>query len=344
KAKIHIHTELLGGGFGRRAAVDFIRPAVELALRMQDPVKVVFERAYDIQGLYYRPASLTRLEATLDDTGRISAFRTKVVCPSIMQHFNGEHVKGPDGEFDFFAVQGLAAPIYQIPHREARWAREETGIASWVWRGVGLSQNVFFLESFIDELAHAAKKDPFDFRIAQLVQPDPAKPQPGIERARKLLLTAREKSGWDTPLAQKDRARGIALHSYNGVNMALVAEVSIVDKRPQVHRVTFVCDCGRVVNPNIVRQQLEGGVAMGLSMLASQGITFRDGAVEQSNFHDYPITRLADQPHVDCHIIEGSARIFGVGEFTNTTLAPAVANAVFRLTGQRLRRFPLEIA
>ncbi|MBL8519047.1 MAG: xanthine dehydrogenase family protein molybdopterin-binding subunit [Betaproteobacteria bacterium] len=343
KDKIHIHTELLGGGFGRRAAVDFIRPAVELALRLKDPVKVVYERSYDIQGHYYRPAALARFEASLDEQGRIAAYRAKVVSPSIMQHFNGQHARGPHGDFDFFATQGLTAPIYPIANRESRWVREETGIPSWVWRGVGLSQNVFFLESFMDELAHAAKQDPFDFRLAHLPV-DPAKPQPGIERARKVLAMAREKSGWDTPLPAKDRARGLALHAYNGVYLAVVAEVSIVDQRPKVHHVTFVGDCGRVVNPNIVRQQMEGGVSMGLSMLASKGITFKDGAVEQSNFHDYPVSRMADQPPVECHLIEGSARVFGVGEFTNTTIAPAVANAVFRLTGQRLRRFPLEVA
>jgi isoquinoline 1-oxidoreductase subunit beta len=339
--KIHIHTELLGGGFGRRAATDFVRPAVEIAMRVQYPVKVVFERADDIQGFFYRPASLTLLEAALTSEGKIDATRIKVVCSSIMEHFSREHVKVPDGEYDFFAVQSLATSIYNVANRETRWVRHETGIPAWIWRGVGLSQNLFFLESFIDELAYTARQNPVEFRLNQL----PA--TPNGERMRRVLRMATDKAGWgklNANSAKKShRAHGVAIHAYLNVFMALIAEVSIENNRPRVHRVTFVCDCGRVVNPNIVRQQLEGGVIMGLSMLQSGGISIKDGAVMQSNFHDFPVARMSDAPVIECHLIEGSTRVTGMGEFTNTTMAPAVANAMFALTGKRIRRFPLQM-
>jgi isoquinoline 1-oxidoreductase subunit beta len=135
----------------------------------------------------------------------------------------------------------------------------------------------------------------------------------------------------------------VALHAYQGVFLALVADVSMQGNRPKIHHVTFVCDCGRIVNPNIVRQQMEGGVMMGISMLNSAGITFKNGAVVQSNFHDYPIARISDTPEIECHFIEGTDQVNGMGEFTNTTIAPSVANAMFKLTGKRLRSFPLVV-
>jgi isoquinoline 1-oxidoreductase beta subunit len=333
-AKIHIYTELLGGGFGRRAAVDFVKPAIEIARRVGYPVKVVFERADDIQSGYYRPASRARLEASLDAQGRIVAYRAKVVCSSVMASFNGELVQTKDGEYDFFATQGLARPAYDIPTREIRWVRDESGIPAWVWRGVGLSQNLFFLESFVDELAAAAKRDPVEFRLAHL---------PPESRARRVLELAAEKSAWGKPPAA-GRARGVALQAWSDVFLALVADVSIANGQPKVHGVTFVIDCGRVINPDIVRAQMEGGVMMGLSAALSQAITFRDGAVVQSNFHDFPILRMANAPTIETFIIEGSDHVSGMGEFTTTTIAPAVANAIYALSGRRLRSLPLTLA
>lgn len=329
--RIHVNTLLLGGGFGRRAATDFVVPTVELAMRVKHPVKLVFERADDIQGGYYRPAAVVRLDAVLDDNRRIAACRVKAVSSSVMANFMGQHQKNTYGEFDFFAVQGLTNPAYKIRERETRWVRDETGIKAWVWRGVGLSQNVFFLESFMDELAAACRMDPVAFRLAQL---------DGDARARKVLELAAEKAEWGGGLPP-GRARGVALHAHGGVYIALVAEISVENGRPRVHRATAAVDCGRVVNPGMVRAQMEGGVIMGLSAALSDGITIQDGAVAQSNFHDYRLLRIDEAPAVDVHIVEGSSRVTGFGEFTTTTIAPAVANALFALKGERVRKFPL---
>lgn len=351
KEKIHIHSQLIGGGFGRRAAPDFVRVAAEVAMRVSYPVKLIYERAEDMQSFYYRPASLTRLEASVDRAGLIKHFAVKVVGPALTQHFGGNLSRTANGgEFDFFAVQGLTTPIYAIANRESRYIRDETGIPTWIWRGVGLSQNVHSLECFIDELAHNAGMDPIAFRLANLsagdaptTPPTPPATLALAKRARAALMLAREKSQWGRATAADGTkiAQGVAIHAHGGVFLVVVADVSMTDNRPKIHRVTFVCDSGRIVNPNIVRQQMEGGIMMGISMLHSEGITFKDGAVVQSNFHDYPVARISDTPEIECHLIEGTDQVLGMGEFTNTTIAPAVANAMFKLTGKRIRGFPL---
>jgi isoquinoline 1-oxidoreductase subunit beta len=192
KEKIRIHSQLIGGGFGRRAAPDFIRAAAEIAMRVKHPVKLIYERAEDMQSLYYRPASLTRLSATTDRDGLIKHFAVKVVSPALTQHFGGSlNRTAAGGEFDFFAVQGLTTPIYAIPNRESRYVRDETGIPTWIWRGVGLSQNVFSLECFIDELANRAGIDPIAFRLANI--PSNETPASNASRARTALMLARDR-------------------------------------------------------------------------------------------------------------------------------------------------------
>jgi isoquinoline 1-oxidoreductase beta subunit len=328
--RIHIHTPLLGGGFGRRAATDFILPAIEAAVAIGHPVKLVIEREDELRLGHFRPAAAARLTAAVKD-GRITRLQAKTVCASVSKPFFGGNQKNKEGaEYDFFAVQGMGMRAWRIPAREVRWVEAASPFPVWIWRGVGYSQNVFFVESFVDELALAAKADPLDFRLAHASEP----------RMAKALEAAARESGWRTPPAA-GRARGVAAFLHEKLVHVLVAEVSIANGRPRVHRVTSVVDCGRVVNPDAVEAQCQGGVMMGLSEALGGAVRFRDGAVMQSNFHDYPVLRLADAPAMTVHLLQGMDEVQGVGEFTNVLVAPAVANALAALTGRRLRSLPL---
>jgi isoquinoline 1-oxidoreductase beta subunit len=327
--RINIHTQLLGGGFGRRAATDFVKPAIEAARKTGHPIKLIVERAEELRMGYFRPAACARLEAALTPDGRIAALRTHVAAPSVDVPFFGRLLI--DGQADWFATQGLSTPHYVAEDRVTYYARVETGLPVWVWRGVGFTQNCFFLESFIDELAAAAKLDPLEFRLKNLKEP----------RARKVLETAAERAGWGRGVAP-GRAQGMALFFHAQLVTALVVEVSMEEgKRPKVHRATCVLDAGRVINPDIVKAQAEGGLMMGLAPVLHGGVEVRDGAVAQSNFHDYRVAKMADAPVIDVHLIEGTRTVAMLGEFTTVLVAPAVANAVFRLTGTRRRSFPI---
>ena len=330
-AKVKVNTMLLGGGFGRRFAPDFTIDATLLSKLSGSPVKLVYAREDDMAAGYYRPTSRVRFEAGLDDKGQPLMLRADVASPSIMAASG--FMKIPENGVDSMAVEGLADHPYEIPHQRIAYGRAEPGPQVWFWRSVGHSQNAFFIESFIDELAHAAKTDPLKYRLA-LLEKHP--------RARGVLLLAAEKAGWHRPPA-KDRHRGIAVAESFGTWVAEVAEVSVAkDGSIKVHRVTAAVDCGQTVNPQTIARQIEGAVVYGLSAALYGRITFKDGKVEQSNFHDYPVLRLNEMPKVDVHIVQSNEAPGGIGEPGTPPIAPAVANAIFAATGKRLRQLPFD--
>jgi len=330
--QVQIHTTFLGGGFGRRATPrsDFIREAVEIAKVVKAPVKVMSTREDDIKGGFYRPMWHDRIAAGLDAGGNPVAWRHTIVGQSILAGtpFEGMVKDGIDGA----SVEGAADLVYPVPNLYVDLHSPRPGIPVLWWRSVGHSHTAFVVESFIDELAHAAGKNPFEYRRALLGS------QP---RHRGVLELAAAKAGWGKPLPA-GRARGIAVHASFGSFVAQVAEVSMSPRgQVKVHRVVAAVDCGQYVNPDTIAAQIEGGVAFGLSAALHGQITLKGGRVVQSNFHDYEVLRLNEMPEVEVHILPSGEKPGGVGEPGVPPVAPAVANAIFALTGSRVRRLPI---
>jgi isoquinoline 1-oxidoreductase beta subunit len=329
--KVKVNTMLLGGGFGRRFAPDFTIAATLLSKASGKPVKLVYSREDDMRGYFYRPASVTRFKAGLDAGGKPVALTVRVASPSIMEASG--FMKLPDTGVDSFGVEGVADLPYDIANLRVDYLREEPGVQVWFWRSVGHSQNIFFSESFIDELAHAAGEDPFEFRRARLGK---------APRHKGVLELAAERAGWGSPLPQGVH-RGIAVAYSFGSYVAEVAEVSIgADGRPKVHRVVAAVDCGQVVNPEIVKRQVESAIAYGLTAALYGKITFKDGRVEQGNFDTYPMLRMSEMPKVEVHIVKSDSHATGMGEPGLPPLAPAVTAALFKATGKRIRRLPID--
>lgn len=328
--KIRVHTTFLGGGFGRRSEQDFVAEAVELSMRTNAPVKVVWTREDDIQHDYYRPATLNRLTATLDAGGKPIAWQHAIAGPSIFARvFPGMIKNGIDNT----SVEGAANLPYAFPNIEVSWVMENGAVPVGFWRSVGSSHNAFITECFIDEVARLANKDPFEFRRSLLaLQP----------RHLGVLELAAQKAGWGLPLPA-GRARGIAVAESFGSYCAQVAEVSVEQKQVRVHRVVCAIDCGTVVNPDTVTAQMESGIVYGLTAALRGEITVRKGRVEQSNFNDYPLLRFDEMPVVEVHIVKSIEAPGGVGEPGTPPIAPAVANAVFALTGNPIRRLPIRL-
>jgi isoquinoline 1-oxidoreductase beta subunit len=330
--QVEIHTTLLGGAFGRRAnpVSDWIVEAVEVAKRAKAPVKVVWTREDDIRGGYYRPFWYDRIAAGLDASGAPVAWRHAIVGQSILAGTPFESAMVKDG-IDGTSTEGAANLPYAIPSLHVDLHSPKTGVPVLWWRSVGHSHTGFVTESFLDELAHAAGKDPLEFRRGLLAE---------HPRHRGVLELAAEKAGWGRP-APAGRARGLAVHESFGSYVAQVAEVSVEQGRVRVHKVVCAIDCGKVVNPAQVAAQMEGGIGYGLSAVLHGAITFKDGRVEQSNFHDYPVLRMDEMPEVETHIVPSKEKPGGAGEPGTPPIAPAVGNAVFALTGKRLRRLPI---
>lgn len=314
EAQVRVHTEFLGGGFGRRGESDFVREAVELATLLEEPVQVVWTREDDMRHDFFRPANYARLRAGLDETGAPLAWFQRIVGPSL-------------------ALDGVSNP-YAIPNLREESVHEDPGVPTGAWRSVGASQNAFAIECFVDELAHAAGRDPFSFRHELLAH------QP---RYQKVLEAAAQKSGWGQPLPT-GRHRGIAFYYSFKSAAAEVAEVSVCPKgNIRVHRVVCAIDCGLAVNPDLASAQIEGGIVFGLSAALKGAITIENGQVQQSSFEDYPILTLAETPEIEVHILPSTLPPTGVGEPGVPPIAPAVANAVFAATGRRLRTLPLRL-
>ena len=327
--KVRVHTTYLGGGFGRRFELDFIKEALEASKATGVPVKVIWSREDDTRNAQYRPACYHRLQAGLDASGQPVAWAHRVVAPSIMARVFPDTVKnGLDEE----AVEGGVGMPYAVPNVHVDYVLTDTGIPVGFWRSVNNSYNGFVVESFIDELAHAAKKDPYEYRRDLLGK---------APRHLGALNLAASKAGWGTPLPA-GRSRGIAVYKAFESYVAEVAEVSVgSDGAPRVHRVVCAVDCGPVVNPDIVEAQMQSAIVYGLTAALWGEITIDKGRVQQSNFHDYRMLRLAEMPVVEVHIVPSTDAQGGVGEPGTPPIAPAVCNALFVLTGKRIRKLPI---
>jgi len=328
--KIRIHTTFLGGGFGRRGEQDFLAEAVELALRTRAPVKVMWTREDDMRHDFYRPSTLNRFSARLDAEGNLTGWQHAIAGASIFARVFPGNIKNG---LDRTSVEGAANIPYAIPNLQVTWVMENGFVPAGFWRSVGSSQNAWVTECFLDEVARAAGKDPFEFRRKLL------KLRP---RHLGVLELAAQKAGWGTPPAA-GRARGIAVAEAFGSFAAQVAEVSIDKGQVRVHRVTCAIDCGIVVNPDTVVAQMESGIVYGLTAALRGEITVRNGRVEQSNFTDYPLLRLDEMPQIDVHLVSSIEPPGGVGEPGTPPIAPAVANAVFALTGNPVRKLPIRL-
>jgi isoquinoline 1-oxidoreductase beta subunit len=328
--KVRLNTMLAGGGFGRRATPtsDYVVEACEIAKNAKVPVKLVWTREDDIRGGYYRPTYVHRVEIGLDGQG-IAAWNHAIAGPSIIGGTPFEPMMVKDG-IDPTSVEGVADTPYAIPNFQVALHTVKTGVPVLWWRSVGHSHNAFVMETLMDEVAKTLGKDPVQLR-RELLKDKP--------RVLNVLDVAAAKSGWGSAPPQ-GRARGIAVHESFGSVCAQVAEVSLQDGAPRVHRVVAVFDCGLVVNPMGVEAQAQSAIAYGLGAALYSAITLADGKVEQSNFHDYRVLRLADMPVVEVHLTGNGDKPTGVGEPATPPIAPAVANALFALTGKRARKLP----
>jgi isoquinoline 1-oxidoreductase beta subunit len=350
--RVRVHNHLLGGGFGRRLEVDFIVRAVEIAKQVPSPVKVVWTREEDIQHDMYRPYYYDRIAAGLDERGKPIAWTHRITGSSIMARVTSElfpktlrvmraaglhnliaMVRGLDVD----AVDGAAEPPYALDNIRVDYVREEPpGIPTAFWRGVGPTHNIFVVESFIDELAVAAKQDPFEYRRA-LLDKSP--------RAKAVLELAAERAGWGRPLPPGS-GRGISLlHAFGETYIAAVAEVSVSKEGDvRVQRVVCAVDCGIMVNPDTVKAQMESGIIFGITAALFGEITIKDGRVEQGNFDDYRMLRIDEAPFIDVHLVKSTEPPGGVGEPGTSAVIPAVTNAIFAATGRRIRKLPVDSA
>lgn len=331
EAQVDLNQTLVGSGFGRRLETDMIAQAVALAVEMPGvPVQLIWRREDDIAHDFYRPASVARFSAVLGTEHRIKSLQIKSASAAPVQQLLHRAFGLPSSGLDKTAAEGLFDHPYEIPNQRIEHAIVEVPIPVGPWRSVGHSHHAFFKESFIDEMAHAARADPVQFR-RDLLASHP--------RHLAVLNAAVARAG----NAPAGRANGVALHDCFGSLVAQVAQVSVEDGRLHVHKVVCAIDCGMVINPDIVRQQMESGIAFGLSAALHGDLKVRDGRVMQKNFHDTPILRIDEMPAVEVIIIDSDKSPEGVGEPGTPPIAPAVANAVFALTGKRLRSLPLRL-
>ncbi len=333
--QVRINTTFLGGGFGRRATPvsDFVTEAVHVAKEAGAPVKTVWSREDDIRGGYYRPMYLHRARVVLGEDGMPSAWDHSIVGQSILAGTPFEPMMVKDG-IDGTSIEGVADSAYlkAVANHRVQLHSPRTGIPVLWWRSVGHTHTAFVMETLVDELAQRAGKSPLEYR-RQLLKDHP--------RHLAALNLAAEKIAWDTSKPLMGRARGIAVHESFGSVVAEIAEVSIERGQIRVHRVVAAIDCGVAVNPDGVVAQLESAIAFGLGAALYSSLSFKEGRVQESNFHDYRVLRLSEMPLIEAHIVASSAPPSGVGEPGTPPIAPAVANAVAALTGQRLRELPL---
>lgn len=326
--RVRVHTTLLGGGFGRRAADDFVEDAVELARRMKAPVQVVYTREDDMRAGHYRPAGINLMRGALDAEGWPIAWEQKIASPSIMRE---KGWPSPDG-IDRTAVEGVRNLPYAIPNVFVSWADLSLPVSTHWWRSVGSSQNAWVTECFLDELCAAGGKDPVEARRRLLK---------GHPRHLRVLERAAREAGWGRALPA-GHALGIAVHESFGSFVAQTAEVSIDGEgRPRVHRVVCVVDCGEVVHPVGVRHQMESGITMGLSAALWGEIRIEQGRIVTTNYDRYPIARIDQMPRIETFIIAEGDPMGGIGEPGTPPIAPAIANALFALTGRPIRRLPI---
>jgi isoquinoline 1-oxidoreductase beta subunit len=328
-AQVFVHTQLMGGGFGRRAESDYVLQAVRLAMAMKGkPVKLTWSREEDMTHDQYRPAAVARLRGAAN-AGSVQALDVRVASPSVLQSQGGRlgiAMPGPDK----LIAEGTYDQPYGIPNYRATGYRTPALLPISSWRSVGNSYNGFFMESFMDELAIQAGTDPMKLRLS-LINHAPS---------RQVLATVADMSGWDKPL-EKGRGRGVAFHFSFGVPVAQVVEVTRTPKGIRIDRVCVAADVGTALDPRNVEAQLQGAVLFGLSAAMFGEITFANGAVEQKNFHQFESVRMHQSPAIEVKVLSLGGPIRGIGEPGTPPAAPALANAIFNATGQRIRELPL---
>ena len=333
---VTVHPTLLGGGFGRKAEADVCVQAALIARAVKAPVQLIWTREEDLAQDRYRPAAAARMQGVLGHDRRIAAWRSRVAVPDVATSFMNRNIPALGGKPKSAAdsVDGTQALPYDLPGFSAEHALVDVAVPLGFWRSVGHSFSGFFVESFVDEMAHAAGSDPGAFRLAML------KDKPRHAAVVRAVLAASGPLGSDAP----GTGRGMALVESFGSIVAEVAEVRIDKGELRVTRVWAAVDCGPVVNPDIVRAQIEGGIVYGLTAALKGRITFKDGHAEQTNFDSYPLLPLAEAPEVEVIMMPSTAPLGGVGEPGTPPIAPAVANAIFAATGKRLRDLPLALA
>jgi isoquinoline 1-oxidoreductase beta subunit len=327
---ITVHITLLGGGFGRRIQSDYALEAVEISKAVKTPIKVIWTREDEIQHDFYRPNSYHLLAGAFNEQGTPIVWNHRIVAPSIMGYLF-------PGNFDVREATDESASLpYEIPNFQVEWTPSNhvaPDIPVGWWRSVYASQTAFADESFIDEMAFASGKDPYEFRLALLEK---------APRYKGVLQLAAAKANWEKPLPQ-GHGKGIAVYFSFGSYVAQVAEVSVdKDGNVRVHRVVCAVDCGMTVNPGIIEAQIESGIVFGLSAMLKGEITFENGRAVQSNFHDFELLRFNEMPQIEVHIVPSTEPPGGIGEPGVPVIAPAVANAIFAATGKRLRRLPIQ--
>jgi isoquinoline 1-oxidoreductase subunit beta len=330
--KVTVHNHLIGGGFGRRLEADGAVRAVQIAQHVEDPVKVVWTREEDIQHDMYRPYWFDRISAGLDEMGRPVAWKNRFAGSSVIARWLPPAFK--DG-IDPDSTEGAIDLVYDLPNFHVEFVRvEPPGVPTAFWRSVGPSHNVFVTESFIDELAAAAKQDAVAYRRA-LLDKSP--------RAKAVLELAAEKAGWGEALP-KGRGRGVSLQFVFGSYLAQVAEVEISQEGAvRVRRVVCAVDCGTVVNPDTVQAQIQSGIIFGATAALYGEITLKNGRVEQTNFDTYQMLRLNEAPAIEVHVVKSAEPPGGIGETGTSAIVPAIANAIFAATGKRLRKMPVDV-
>ncbi|MBM4187323.1 MAG: xanthine dehydrogenase family protein molybdopterin-binding subunit [Gemmatimonadetes bacterium] len=339
--RVTVHTTHLGGGFGRRSELDFVKEAVAVAKVVGEPVRLMWTREDDLRHDVYRPAARHVMAAALAPDGAPVSWIHRTASQSIFVKFLpgfvpgwAARIAGPlKGGIDASAVEGAIDHPYEVPNFEMRYGMAPAALPVGYWRSVAHTHTAFAVESFVDELAHAAQADPVAYRLRLLAN---------APRHRAVLELAATQAGWGSP-PPSGRFRGVAVHESFGSFVAQVAEVEVDGTSIRVRRVVCAVDCGMVVHPDTVRAQMESGIVYGLSAALHGRITVAGGRVQQSNFHDYPVLRMAEMPVVETHIVPSGFEPGGVGEPATPPIAPAVANAVFSATGRRLRTLPLAL-
>ncbi|MGH9844160.1 MAG: molybdopterin cofactor-binding domain-containing protein [Blastocatellia bacterium] len=326
--KVTINRTLLGGGFGRRLVVDFILQAALVSRQVGKPVKAVWSREEDMQHDIYRPATLQRITAGLDKAGKPEAIAHKLVSPSILQYVYAPAVTEDN---DPNCLEGLMETHYAIPHQRVDFKLLKVGVPTSVLRTTGYGPNIFAVESFIDELAHRAKRDPYEFRRRLLKD----------ERAIKVLDTVVEKSGWKKR-APKGTGRGLAITEAFRTHIAHVVELSVKNDVVKIHRIVCVIDCGVALDPEICKNSIEGGTVWGLGAAFKSNISFKNGCTVEANFNGFQIAQMDETPPIEVHIVNSSTKgLGGTGEVGPITIIPALTNALFAATGKRYRSLPL---
>jgi isoquinoline 1-oxidoreductase beta subunit len=329
--KVIVHNHLIGGGFGRRLDADGAVRAVEIAKHVDGPVKVVWTREEDIQHDMYRPYWFDRIAAGLDDKGRPIAWKNRFAGSSVLARWLPPAFKNG---LDPDSTEAAIDLVYDLPNFHVEYVRvEPPGIPTGFWRSVGSSHNVFVTESFMDELATAAKQDPIAYRRA-LLENSP--------RAKAVLDLAAEKSGWGQPLV-KASGRGAALQFAFGSYLAQVAEVEVAKTGDvRVRRVVCAVDCGTAINPDTVRAQIQSGIIYGITAALNGEITLKNGRVEQTNFDTYQMLRMNEAPKIEVYIVQSAEPPGGMGETGTSAIVPAISNAIFAATSKRLRKMPVD--